>query len=68
MSIGIVKAINEENGLGYILKSDGSEIFMVIKGLEDKLKEGIPVEFDIKQTRVGVVAINVHPRLDNATA
>lgn len=56
---GIVKSIYTESGLGYIQKSDGGEIVMIAKGMEDILQEGLPVNFDVKQTRVGVIAVNI---------
>lgn len=59
MANGVVKKVDPERGLGYIQGDDGREIFVIAKGLEDKLKEGTPVHFDRKQTRVGVIAVNV---------
>ena len=60
MTRGTVKFFNETKGFGFI-KEEGSdkEHFVHISGLIDEIKEGDVVEFDLKEGRKGLNAVNV---------
>lgn len=57
---GTVKFFNEAKGFGFIVE-DGSkkEHFVHVSGLIDKIKEGDSVEFDLKEGKKGLNAVNV---------
>ena len=55
---GTVKFFNESKGYGFITEeSSNKEHFVHISGLIDKIKEG--VEFDLKEGKKGLNAVNV---------
>ncbi len=57
---GTVKFFNESNGYGFITEEgSNSEYFVHISGLIDKVKEGDAVEFDLKEGKKGLNAVNV---------
>lgn len=57
---GIVKFFNESKGYGFITEDgSNSEHFVHISGLIDKVKEGDAVEFDLKEGKKGLNAVNV---------
>lgn len=60
MSKGTVKFFNETKGFGFI-KEDGTdkEHFVHVSGLIDEIHEGDEVEFELKEGRKGLNAINV---------
>ncbi len=60
MSTGIVKFFNESKGFGFI-KENGTdkEHFVHVTGLIDKINEGDEVEFELKEGRKGLNAVNV---------
>lgn len=60
MKNGIVKFFNESKGFGFITE-DGSktEHFVHISGLIDEVREGDTVEFELKEGRKGLNAVNV---------
>ncbi len=60
MNTGIVKFFNESKGFGFI-KEDGTdkEHFVHVTGLIDKINEGDNVEFELKEGRKGLNAVNV---------
>ena len=60
MSKGKVKFFNESKGFGFIVE-DGSETeyFVHVTGLIDKINEGDDVEYDLKDGKKGLNAINV---------
>ena len=57
---GTVKFFNEAKGFGFIVE-EGSrkEHFVHVSGLIDKIKEGDSVEFDLKEGKKGLNAVNV---------
>jgi CspA family cold shock protein len=57
---GTVKFFNESKGFGFITE-DGSktEHFVHISGLVDEVREGDTVEFELKEGRKGLNAVNV---------
>ncbi|MFD1314616.1 MAG: cold shock domain-containing protein [Lutimonas sp.] len=60
MSTGTVKFFNESKGFGFIIEDESSkEYFVHISGLSDRVKEGDNVEFDLKEGKKGLNAINV---------
>ncbi len=60
METGSVKFFNESKGFGFIKSNDGDkEYFVHISGLVDDIKEGDQVEFDLKEGKKGLNAINV---------
>ncbi len=60
MKKGTVKFFNESKGFGFIIEEDSkNEYFVHISGLIDKIREGDEVEFDLKEGRKGLNAIDV---------
>lgn len=57
---GTVKFFNESKGFGFIVE-DGSkqEHFVHVSGLVDEIREGDAVEFDLKEGRKGLNAVDV---------
>ena len=57
---GTVKFFNESKGFGFITE-DGSktEHFVHISGLVDEVREGDTVEFELKEGKKGLNAVNV---------
>ncbi len=60
MNKGVVKFFNESKGFGFI-KEVGTEkeYFVHVSGLVDEVKEGDKVEFELKEGRQGLNAVNV---------
>jgi len=57
---GTVKFFNDSRGYGFI-SEDGSdaEYFVHISGLIDEIKEGDAVEFELKEGKKGMNAVDV---------
>jgi len=62
---GTIKRVVRDRGFGFILSSDGKEVFFHRNGLQgmgfDGLKEGLAVEFDVEQSEKGLRGKNVRP-------
>lgn len=60
MRTGTVKFFNETKGFGFI-KEDNSdqEHFVHVTGLIDKVNEGDAVEYELKEGKKGMNAVNV---------
>ncbi|MDH5413760.1 MAG: cold shock domain-containing protein [Flavobacteriaceae bacterium] len=60
MKNGTVKFFNESKGFGFIIE-DGSkqEYFVHVSGLIDEIREGDAVEFELKEGKKGLNAVNV---------
>ncbi|MEN8137435.1 MAG: cold shock domain-containing protein [Bacteroidota bacterium] len=57
---GTVKFFNESKGFGFITEDGTSkEHFVHISGLVDEIREGDVVEFDLKEGKRGMNAVNV---------
>ncbi|MDP6921844.1 MAG: cold shock domain-containing protein [Lutibacter sp.] len=60
MNKGTVKFFNETKGFGFITEEgSGKEYFVHISGLEDEVREGDEVTFDLQEGRKGMNAVNV---------
>ncbi len=60
MSKGTVKFFNESKGFGFIKEEGtGTEYFVHVTGLIDEIREDDQVEFDLKEGRKGMNAVNV---------
>ena len=60
MSKGTVKLFNETKGFGFIKENESeNEHFVHVTGLVDEIREGDEVEFDLKEGKKGMNAINV---------
>lgn len=60
MKQGTVKFFNESKGFGFITEEDSkTEYFVHVSGLIDEIREGDTVEFDLKEGRKGLNAVNV---------
>ncbi len=60
MKNGTVKFFNESKGFGFIIESETNEEFFVhISGVVDEIREGDSVEFDLKEGRKGMNAVDV---------
>ncbi len=60
MKKGTVKFFNEAKGFGFIVEEDSSnEYFVHVTGLIDRIAEGDEVEFELKEGKKGLNAVNV---------
>jgi CspA family cold shock protein len=60
MNNGTVKFFNETKGFGFIIDNESKEEFFVhVTGLVDEIREGDEVEFELKDGKKGLNAINV---------
>lgn len=60
MKTGTVKFFNESKGFGFIVDSETQEEhFVHVSGLVGQVNEGDNVEFDLKEGRKGLNAVNV---------
>ena len=60
MKNGTVKFFNESKGFGFIVEDDSKEEhFVHVSGLIDEIREGDAVEFELKEGRKGLNAVNV---------
>tara|TARA_R110002096_G_scaffold420716_1_gene625920 strand:+ start:320 stop:511 length:192 start_codon:yes stop_codon:yes gene_type:complete len=60
MSKGTVKFFNETKGFGFISEDgSGKEHFVHVSGLIDEIRDGDVVEFDLKEGKKGLNAVNV---------
>jgi len=57
---GTVKFFNESKGFGFITEEgSNTEHFVHVSGLIDQVREGDAVEFDLKEGKKGLNAVNV---------
>ena len=60
MKTGTIKFFNETKGFGFIIEEDSkSEYFVHVTGLKGQVKEGDKVEFELKDGKKGLNAVNV---------
>lgn len=60
MSKGTVKFFNDSKGFGFIVEDESNEEFFVhVSGLIDEIKEDDKVEFELKEGRKGMNAVDV---------
>lgn len=59
MNTGTVKFFNDSKGYGFIKAETGEEYFVHVTGLVDDIREGDEVEFELKEGRKGMNAVNV---------
>lgn len=60
MLTGTVKFFNETKGFGFIKDEEtGTEYFVHVTGLVDKVRENDKVTFDLKEGRKGMNAVSV---------
>ena len=60
MKKGTVKFFNDTKGFGFIIEEDSkTEYFVHVTGVIDKINEGDYVEFELKEGRKGLNAVNV---------
>jgi CspA family cold shock protein len=60
MKNGTVKFFNESKGFGFVIEDDSKEEYFVhISGLVDRVNEGDAVEFELKEGKKGLNAVNV---------
>ena len=60
MKKGTVKFFNEAKGFGFITEEDSNdEYFVHVTGLIDRITEGDEVEFELKEGKKGLNAVNV---------
>ena len=60
MKNGTVKFFNVSKGFGFITEDDSNtEYFVHVTGIIDEINEGDAVEFELKEGRKGMNAINV---------
>ena len=60
MKKGTVKFFNESKGFGFVTEEgSGTDYFVHISGLIDEIREGDVVEFELKEGKKGLNAVNV---------
>ncbi len=60
MKKGTVKFFNESKGFGFITEEESKqEYFVHVSGLIDEIREDDNVEFELKEGRKGLNAVNV---------
>ena len=60
MKNGTVKFFNASKGFGFITEDDSNtEYFVHVTGIIDEINEGDKVEFELKEGRKGLNAVNV---------
>lgn len=60
MKNGTVKFFNESKGFGFIVEDgSGEEHFVHVSGLVDEINQGDAVEFELREGRKGLNAVNV---------
>ena len=60
MQTGTVKFFNNAKGFGFIVEDDtNTEHFVHISGLIDEIREDDKVEFELKEGKKGMNAVNV---------
>ena len=60
MKNGTVKFFNASKGFGFITEDDSNtEYFVHVTGRIDEINEGVAVEFELKEGRKGMNAVNV---------
>ncbi len=61
MNKGTVKFFNESKGFGFIVdnEDESKEYFVHVTGLIDEIREGDTVEYDLKEGRKGLNAVDV---------
>ena len=60
MSKGTVKFFNDSKGFGFITEEGADkDHFVHISGLNDEIREGDVVEFDLQEGKKGMNAVNV---------
>ena len=60
LSNGTVKFFNDTKGFGFISPEDGSkDIFVHVSGLNDDIREGDTVSYDVEEGKKGPNAVNV---------
>ncbi len=60
MNKGTVKFFNESKGFGFITDDeDNKEYFVHVTGIIDEIREGDSVEFELKEGKKGLNAVEV---------
>jgi CspA family cold shock protein len=60
MDNGTVKFFNDTKGFGFISPDDGSkDIFVHVSGLNDDIREGDTVSYEVEEGKKGPNAVNV---------
>ena len=60
MKKGTVKFFNDSKGFGFIIDDESkTEYFVHVSGLIDEIREDDNVEFELKEGRKGLNAVNV---------
>lgn len=60
MKKGTVKFFNESRGFGFITEEDSNtDYFVHVSGLIDEIKQNDTVEFELKEGKKGLNAVNV---------
>jgi len=60
MKKGTVKFFNESKGFGFVVDDESkTEFFVHVSGLIDEINEGDVVEFELKEGKKGLNAVNV---------
>jgi CspA family cold shock protein len=60
MATGTVKFFNETKGFGFITPDQGGkEVFVHVSGLQDEIREGDSVSYEVEDGKKGPSAVNV---------
>jgi CspA family cold shock protein len=60
LKTGTIKFFNDSKGFGFVTEDESNtEYFLHVSGLIDEVREGDSVEFDLKEGRKGLNAVDV---------
>jgi CspA family cold shock protein len=60
LKTGVIKFFNDSKGFGFVIEDESNtEYFLHVSGCIDEVREGDPIEFDLKEGRKGLEAADV---------
>jgi CspA family cold shock protein len=60
LKTGVVKFFNDSKGFGFVTEDESkTEYFLHVSGCIDQVREGDSIEFDLKEGRKGLNAVDV---------
>jgi CspA family cold shock protein len=60
LKTGVIKFFNDSKGFGFVIEDESNtEYFLHVSGCIDEVREGDSIEFDLKEGRKGLNAVDV---------
>jgi CspA family cold shock protein len=60
LKTGVIKFFNDSKGFGFVIEDESNtEYFLHVSGCIDQVREGDSIEFDLKEGRKGLNAVDV---------